>query len=137
MAVKRGAPKYESPVLDQLGHFNPEWFRFLVTGPESDSKAITSGTNTTIPHRLKSPPRQLWAVLICTSTELGYAAGDEVAPAGFEDASDYGVSLSADVTNIYATVGANGIRLMRRTAPIGEFATIDNSKWRLVVRFEP
>ncbi len=137
MPQKRGAPKFDAPVLDSLGHFASEWFPFLASAYATDEKTLTNGATTTVAHRLKSPPFQMWGVLICKTAELGYAVGDETPIPGFEDASDYGVSLSCDATNIYATAGASGVRLMRRSAPIGEFATITNANWRLIVRFEP
>ena len=137
MATKRGAPKYESAVLNQSGFFNPEWFRFLVTAYDTDEKTISAGTTTTITHRLTARPRKRWCVLVNKIAELGFSVGDEVDAVGFEDASDYGLSVAADATNLYVTVGAAGIRVMRRNFPIGEFAAITADNWRFIVRFEP
>lgn len=138
MATRRGIPKYDSPVLNPRGRFVPEWFKAFATVYDSSEQTITAGTTVTIPHGIGSPPRKMWCVLVCKTTDLGYGVGDEAQIPLYEDNQDYGVSLSADTTSIYATFGADGIRLMRRNAPIGALAALGaTGNWRLVVRYEP
>ena len=127
-------PQYTTPVLEAGSqYFEKHWFKYLTRKPHTTSeKEIVNGTTLGLAHGFTRPPRRADAVLVCKEADLGYAVGQRVWLSGFEDASDYGVSISADATKLYLTVGANGIRLMQVSGSIGQFAAITNSRWRVI-----
>lgn len=130
---KEEGPKFDSQVLDQAGHFTVPWYRWLVRKPaESSEKEIANGSTLTIPQRIGRTPRWAGVYLVCKAADLGYPEGRRVWLAGFEEAASFGVSISADLENLYVTVGASGIRLMQLSGSVGTFAAITNDSWRLV-----
>lgn len=110
-------------------------FRGLA-GFSSAEQSITAAGLLSVGHGLGVKPKRAWAVLLCNTTQFGYAVGEELQPPAFEDAGlDYGVSAYASATHIKAVVGANGIRIKRVDAGNeGQFATITPDNWRIVLR---
>jgi len=66
-------------------------------------------TKTTFPHTLGRKPYFVRAVLICTTTDAGYAVGQEL---DIINASptyiNIGSTISDDATNIYLSTGSSG-----------------------------
>ena len=130
-------PRADTAALLPSGVFARIWYDFFrEVGRktfESLPTAITSGTVTILPHGLAFTPIIPSAYLINVTPQFGFLTGEIVPSFAFEDANDYGIQLSADATSIYVIVGANGIRIMQKTGSIGQFATITNANWSIVV----
>lgn len=135
MAIRKGAPHIGARWFNEDGTPTQEVFTFLTRGPfVSGELSLTNATRTAITHGLQLTPTRLQAFLVNKVTEYGVAVNRRVAVSSFEDANDYGVQISADATDIAYTIGANGIRIMREDAGNeGQFATVTNASWRLVI----
>lgn len=135
MATRKDAPQIGARWGNDDGTLTREAFDFLTRAPfVSDELALTNATRATLTHGLKLTPTRLQAFLVNKTTEYGVAVNRRVAISGFEDASDYGVQLAASATDVSYTIGANGIRIMREDAGNeGQFATVANANWRLVI----
>lgn len=124
-----------SPPQGQVARQWYDFFRGLAEPFSSTEQTISSAGLLTIEHGLGVKPKRAWAVLVCKTTEYGYAVGEEVAAPCFEDANDHGVTVYVSATNIKAVIGANGVRVMRVDAGNeGQFAAITAGSWRIVLR---
>ncbi|CAN7599868.1 hypothetical protein LJR234_004637 [Mesorhizobium amorphae] len=108
------------------------------TAFESAQQTITSGGSLTLAHGLGAQPKLYLAVLQCTTANIGYSIGDEVAlnpGAGSQDlALTQGISIVPDATNINVRFGTSSppFRIVRKDT--GAFADITSASWRLVAR---
>lgn len=103
----------------------------------STAQTITPAGSLTLAHSMGVKPRFINAWLVCTTGELGFSIGDEVA-VSFTQESDAGsdnraMSLWRDVTNINIRFGssANVFVLSRKDTGVGTSAT--NGSWALVI----
>lgn len=136
MATRKGAPHIGARWFNEDGTPTQEVYNLLTRAPfVSGELALTSASRTAITHGLQLTPTRLQAFLVNKVTEYGVAVKRRVAVGSYEDAGvDYGVQLSADATDVAYTIGANGIRIMREDAGNeGQFATVTNASWRLVI----
>lgn len=102
---------------------------------ESALIALTASEVVTEAHGLGAFPKRVWAVLQCQSTELGFAAQEEI-PIG-QVTTTAGVpvlNVSSDATNVYVIKGSGAPAICQRSATAGAVTGIDISKWRVVVR---
>ncbi len=123
----------------QLASGLPTW----ATGPaftksfESAQQTITAGGTLTLAHGLGSQPKLYMAVLQCTTGNLGYSTGDEVAinpMLNTTDASVQAISMVPDATNLNVRFGVNSSSLKIMNKGGTGLQDITNSSWRLVVR---
>lgn len=137
MTTRRDAPDAKDDVLTPNQRLTRDWYKFLVEDgwKETSQQAITNATVTTVAHKLDGVPSEADAHLVCLTAELGYAVGDRQPLPAYEDANDYGVTLFWNATSVGMVVGANGVRVMDRTGgTVGQFATITNARWAVVMR---
>lgn len=108
-----------------------------LTQAESSDLSITTDTVLTWTHGLgaKPKPQNVAVVLVCQTTDLGYAVGEEIiiGTYGWEDGSnDEGVTVSIpDATTIDVIIG-NDIRIADRAGP-GEMQVITFANWRVKI----
>lgn len=109
-----------------------------VSIPRKQRKTSTALTPTassvqTYAHGLGSrpSPQDLFAYIVCTSSELGYATNEAVQLTTNPDAGtgDRGGTLSATSTNINFTIGSNGIYLVDQSIKV--VAPITPANWSL------
>ena len=98
---------------------------------ESAEQAVSAG-NVTVAHGLAGTPVMVWAVLRCTTAELGYSIGDElnIVPtnlAGVEHCATYG-----NATNIGIVVNTTSFQVARKDTLA--VATATAASWRIVLR---
>lgn len=124
-----------NPPRGQVARAWYDFFRGLAEPFSSTEQTIAGAGLLSIEHGLGVKPKRTWAVLVCKTTEYGYAVGEEVLAPCFEDANDFGVGVYANATHIRAVIGANGVRIMRVDAGNeGQFAAITPGSWRIVLR---
>ena len=107
---------------------NPEVF-------EGAGIALSSGTSdyTSQAHGLGGVPAEVYAVLRCTTVDLGFAVNDEVPLQGmtYDGTSNYGVQIMADATDIQLKQ-INGLKVFHRGTNVLTEITYGN--WVIVVR---
>jgi hypothetical protein len=108
----------------------------IATDFESTDQTLAFDTLLTIPHSLSQLPKQVWAVIRCTSAQLGYGVGEEYSVDHMQGtgAGQELIGLSADATNIYVVMATGNFYVQRKDAPIGDVSPITNGSWKLVVR---
>jgi hypothetical protein len=116
-------------------YINRGWYSDLIR--ESTQQTITLNSIITYAHGEALKPRNVWAVIVCTSDELGYVTGDE---ADFVTGGTYGVSpVARYVSGVYcdaANVGCsldNSIFIVDRST--NAIASITTGNWKLVLRW--
>ena len=137
MTIRQDGPGATDQVLLAGGLFSRDWFLFLKDDrwKEASEQTITNGALVSVAHGLSTTPNEVLGYLICKTAELGFSISDRVALPVFEDATDYGIQLTWDSTNISFTTGADGVRLMNKST--GVIAAITNASWRVVLRARP
>lgn len=93
-----------------------------------------AGSAVTLAHGLGSLPRSVRWVMVCTTSNLGYAIGDEVEVHAFEDSGVHrpGFSPGADATNVFIVQANASIQVMNKSD--GSYGTnITAGSWRLKV----
>lgn len=99
-----------------------------------------SGGVVTLAHSLGAIPRLVRWVLVCTTTDLGYAVNDEVDLWAADQSTPQGrpaFNPTANATNLICQqASTTTILLLRRDAPIGDSEAITNGSWRLKVYAE-
>lgn len=99
-----------------------------------------SGGVITLAHGLGAAPRLVRWVLVCTTTDLGYAVSDEVDLWGADQNSPQGrpaFNVVANTTNLICQqASTTTINLLRRSAFIGDSAAITNGSWAIKVYAE-
>lgn len=103
---------------------------------ESSQQTITSGGSLTLAHGLAAQPKLYAAFLKCTTAEIGYSIGDEVAinPNVGSPGENGGLSLVPDATNVNVRFGSNANALSLVRKDTGQTTGITNASWRLIVR---
>ena len=102
----------------------------------STEQTITSAGALTIPHGLAVSPILIQCRLICKTVDAGYAVDDEVIidmPAG-DAASNYGLSVVPDVTNINLRFGSQATAFLLTNKTTGAANSATNANWKLIVR---
>lgn len=93
----------------------------------------------TLAHSLGDQPRFVRWVLVCTTTDLGYAVDDEVDLWAADQNSPQGrpaFNTVANATNLIcqqASLDSDTILLLRRDGSVGDSAAITPGSWRLKV----
>lgn len=106
------------------------WVRLASKPFTSPAQTITSAGGLTIAHGLSGTPSRVSVVLKCTTAEHGYSIGDEViAHSTNVAASNQGVSIVPDATNLNIRFGSSGtvFPLTHKTTGAGVNAT--NASW--------
>ncbi|MER9685900.1 hypothetical protein [Mesorhizobium sp. M0139] len=116
----------------------PQWATLPFTQSfESAQQTITAGGTLTLAHGLGVQPKLYLAYLQCTTTNLGYAVGEEVLlnpMLNTTDATVQGIYMLPDATNINVGIGtaSSSLKILNRAR--NGLNDITNSSWRLVVR---
>lgn len=104
----------------------------------SAEQTVVAASGGSAAHSLGSVPIELYAYLVCKTTELGFAVGDRLMiPGDTRDAApgtaqSRGVQVWADSTSVKWRIGADGILLNNATTGTGG-AFITAANWRLVI----
>ena len=100
----------------------------------SGNQTLTLDGFGTLAHGLGAIPTMYEAFLVCTTTDLGWAVGNTVvAPRGTQvGGAHFGITLGADATNMYFSVGSQ-VQIRNRSTT-ASFNNITAASWRLVVR---
>ena len=102
----------------------------------SAEQTITSAGALTIAHGLPAAPKLIQLRLICKIADAGYAVNDEVIvdfPAA-DAASNYGISIIPDATNINVRYGSQATVFLLTHKTTGIAISAINANWRLIVR---
>ncbi len=92
--------------------------------------SVVSGATTTIAHGLGVYTRLIGIDMICASPNNSFTALERITASHSPDGSNaHGIQISADATNIYLTVGANGVVLLTKTGGIN--LTVVNSNFNI------
>lgn len=128
-------------VLKQRNAANSAWITLwpLATGPfspfsaefASTQQTFASSSGITVAHGLGVVPKNITVQLVCVTADAGYAVGDVVQVHTYYDASNRGIAISADATNVYV-----GFRTLPTiVSKDGSTSTaITATSWRAVVR---
>lgn len=102
------------------------------SGTAGVMSALNDDSTTTTAHGLGAVPDMLVCKLTCLSADLGYTAGDVVYQDSFNEAGvgDVGVTMYADATNTYITLGL-AMHIVDKTT--FNVAAVDETKWSLTV----
>jgi hypothetical protein len=104
---------------------------------ESVERAIFVGGTLTMSHGLGGKPKLTTAVLVCITAEQGFAVGDEIAYwAGFHTESGttrgcHIVATSSQLKVQYSNQPGGTFQVFNSS---GDFITLTNDKWHLIVR---
>ena len=89
-----------------------------------------SGEAISVAHGLSARPTLCWATLVCTTTEHGYAVGEEVyASWNNSTSAANGMVVSSTATNVIANVAAGGAFVVSKTSD--DTAAITEANWEL------
>lgn len=106
---------------------------------ESAEQTITTNGILTLAHGLSAEPTLLQALVICKTAEAGYGIGNKLVmsngfgPLGSGDSSR-NINMFADSTNVEVKY-ANDTSVFAVANKIsGNFGTLDNANWRLIIR---
>jgi hypothetical protein len=104
---------------------------------ESAQQTITSAGALTLAHGLGVKPKLYFAVIQCTTAELGYSIGDELGISVGHDGSSgeaQGISVVPDATNLNVRMGAgtNAWTVIRKDTGVN--AAMTRANWKLVLR---
>lgn len=95
---------------------------------ESAEQAVATGV-TTVAHGLGAVPRELRAVFVCKTADLGYSVGDEVDAQALTTSSALtNIAVGANATNLFANIRTT-IQLPRYDNQ--NVAAITTGSWRL------
>jgi hypothetical protein len=114
---------------DGAGNLSFGWREFT-----SADQTVTINSTLNVAHGLGGKPKLVYVVLKNTTTEFGFAVGDEIdISSGGNNGSDFPPSpgVAADATNVAVTTGPS-IQLIRRDTFVSGVITTAN--WRYVVR---
>jgi hypothetical protein len=115
---------YHSGVADGLGVY-------IKTGQLSVADNATS----TEAHGFSAIPKILIGSLVCTSTDIGWTAGDEIPISQGGQRSheeENNITIYADTTNVGVRVGSSGFSLTNFSD--GSTDNADPTKWKCVIR---
>ena len=100
----------------------------------STEQTITNGSGLNIAHGLGAKPSRVEAVLLCKTTEDGWAVGDEIALPSKDAVSSsvFNFILGWDATNVTVVTCASGVQVVNKST--GAAVALTNSNWRIVVR---
>lgn len=114
----------------------PEWVPFTHPAPNftSSEQTITNGSGLNIAHGLGAKPSRVEAVLLCKTTEAGWAVDDEIALPSKDAVSSsvYNFVLGWNATNVTVVTCASGIQVANKSTAAA--VALTNSNWRIVVR---
>jgi hypothetical protein len=105
---------------------------------QTSSGTLAVNTTYTFAHGLSSTPKQSQFFYVCTSTDLGWAVGDEVeCVSAFTKAGvgEYQFAKYSDATNICFIVG-NGAGLLSINKSTRAEGLMTLSKWKIRVRYK-
>lgn len=101
----------------------------------STEQSLSSLSKITLAHSLSSIPYNVIFYLVCKTAEYGYSVGDRIynIPPIYDQGGAYSVALSvsADTTNVYVTVGGYLRHINQDT---GAVVTLTYGNWNVVVR---
>lgn len=105
---------------------------------ESPAQTITAAGSLTLTHGLSGEPNEIDLYLECATDNSGYTAGDRVLLSGVpigssSSASNQGVAVVADATEINIRYGSAGNTFQLLNFTNGTLFNITNSQWRLVI----
>ncbi len=104
----------------------------------STQQTVVAGTTLTVAHGFSVEPSAAWAVGVCITTEFGFAVDDEMRlDRNATTIANDGVSVSWDDTNVYCTIGTDGLGAFRRSATIGANVTLTPANWKIEIRADP
>jgi hypothetical protein len=101
-------------------------------GFESTERTVAGNTTLNIAHGLTVVPKLFQVVLRCTTAELGFSVGDEVACNFRYVAGVSVIDASADATNIVINYTGANTRVLNKTTQVD--STITAASWRFVAR---
>jgi len=106
---------------------------------QSASTAIGAADSvTTFAHGLGGVPRVFLVSLVCISTDLGYAVGDEIVVSSYSprigDHSNEGLGCFANATHVGIVVGVGRALIIMDRVANCLWTAVDESKWETIVR---
>jgi len=124
-------PERTKQAIDALASASVFTESFLSSATTYNSS--NNGTTATIAHGLGTTPIMVDGFMQCTTADKGYSVGDRMPFQGpTANASGEGVILSYDATNIYLTIGAQGVEVLRKNN--GACESITSTFWDFYVR---
>jgi hypothetical protein len=126
-------------VPHKLGRKPLGWFvtRTRLLGLEaydSGNQTITSSGALSLTHGLGGTPLQVAPLLVCTTNEDGYVAGDEIWIASQHNTAERGASFVSTSTTIAVQYGTAATVFEAQSMATGSMASLSNANFALVVR---
>lgn len=103
----------------------------------SAAQTITAAGSLTLAHGMGIMPKLIQVRLVCTSTDVGYSAADEVIVNPHDTSgsgNDKGISIVPDATNLNIRFGNAAATFSILNKGTGSTGAIDNSKWTMVIK---
>lgn len=103
----------------------------------SSGQTITSGGLLTLAHSLGEKPKFITAYIKCTTTDAGYAVGDEVEVSlvvNVTSSINNANGVYADATNVYFRISSTAQVFLVGHKSTGAASLLTNSNWDLYVR---
>lgn len=103
------------------------WYALMGRFQSADN-TITAATPITAAHNLGLAPQAIQFKLVCTTTDGGWAVGDEVGFTCMEGASQgNGITIGSDITSVFAIPAVNSIYLSNKST--GAVFAITLASW--------
>lgn len=100
----------------------------------SSNQTITAAGSLTLAHGLGATPKAITVLLVCSSGEAGYSAGDEVVINPIiGEGTAYGVAIWMDNTNVNIRFGSAATTFFVLHKTTGDHTAVTNANWRLKV----
>jgi len=106
---------------------------------ESAEITVTAGASSAVlAHGLGVKPKRFQVVLVCKTTDLGYAVGDEVAITPFFTSAAFNVQVRAiNSTYLGYVIGSGAGACALLNASTGAAAAVTPANWKIVIRAWP
>jgi hypothetical protein len=100
----------------------------------SAQQTITSGGALTIAHGLGREPVMVQTLMVCTSNDANYTAGQHLLLTGYSFGNNRGVSVVVDATNLTIRFGSGALAIEVLDATTGAVTAATNANWKIIFR---
>lgn len=144
LTITNGTPKL-IPYQNIVNNVSNAIFGVSYTSGTSNLNGLAAGKTMDVAHGLPGTPKIVNGIIVCTSTDAGYAVGDEIdfqgvfdptTPASTDHRGSFGITAVANSTNIFVVQAASNL-LYVRNKTTGAGVDIDESKWSYRVYAKP
>ena len=98
----------------------------------SSNQTITTGSTLSVAHGLGAKPTRVQVTIVCITTDLGYAVGDEIQIPFVVTNVAWGAIASANDTNVQIRTAVDGFMILK--AANWAYGVMASASWNYVVR---